>query len=70
MYYERIHKLIKAAARSEGRTIEETITAHGISRTTYYRHRKHGTPFKLKDVDALSEITGKPAAEILQMLKS
>lgn len=69
MYYERIHALIKQAAAAEGRTIEDTITRHGISRTTYYRHRKTGSAYKLKDVDALTAITGKDTAEILDLLK-
>lgn len=69
MYYDKLHTLIKKAARAEGRTIEDTITAHGISRTTYYRHRKTGSAYKLKDVDALTAITGKDTAEILDLLK-
>lgn len=69
MYYEQIHELIRAAAAANSARIEDLINEHGISRSTYYRHLKDGTPWKLKDIEAVSEITGKPTADILEMLK-
>lgn len=69
MYYEAIHTLIKSAAAAQGVTIERLVQSHGISQATYYRHLAQSTPWKLKDIEALAEITGKDTAEIIKLIK-
>lgn len=65
MYYSTIHDLVRNAAAAEGVSIKKIIEDHGIIETSYYRHLRTGTPWKVKDVQALAEITGKSTAEIL-----
>lgn len=68
MYYEPIHEMVRKAAAASGVSIEAMINEHGISRTSYYRHLHDGTPWKTKDIKALSDITGKSTAEILDSI--
>lgn len=69
MYYEAIHTLIKSAAAAQGVTIVTLVQSHGIRQSTYYRHLKQGTPWKLKDIEALADITHKSTAEIIDLIK-
>ena len=68
MYYEAIHDMVRKAAAGQAVSIKTIIEDHGIVETSYYRHLRTGTPWRLKDVQALSEITGKSTAEILNAI--
>ncbi len=68
MYYEKIHMMVRMAAAAEGVSIKRVINDHDISETSYYRHLRTGSPWKVKDLRALSEITGKSTAEILSAI--
>ena len=68
MYYKDIHETVRAAAKEKGTSVIKLLTEYGIAETTYYRHLKQGTPWKVKDIDALSKITGEPSDVILKMI--
>lgn len=68
MYYEKVHDLVRKAAAADGVSIKTIIEDHGIVETSYYRHLRTGTPWKVKDVQALAGITGKSTAEILDSI--
>ena len=68
MYYETIHEMVRKAAAANEISIEALINSQGISRASYYRHLRYGTPWKTKDIKALADITGKHPAEILEQI--
>lgn len=68
MYYETIHDMVRKAAAAEGVSIKKLIEGHGIVETSYYRHLRIGTAWKVKDVKAIASITGKSTAEILDSI--
>ncbi len=67
MYYSSIYEQVQRAAKANGEvSVEAMLKRHGISRTTYYRHLKEGTPWSLRDIKALGKVLKKSPAEVLE----
>lgn len=68
MYYQFIHDMVRKAAADQGISITTLLETHEISKATYYWRLKHGSSWKIDEVKALAEITGKSTTEILNSI--
>lgn len=68
MYYQVIHDQVRKAAADQGISITALLANHEISKATYYWRLKHGSSWKIDEIKALAEITGKSTSEILNSI--